>query len=119
MKSRPNPWHKMGVIKRVLAAGILAISSAALAKGGKLERDDLPGPQPEVIKGAAKVEVPPVPGFELPATEPGFHGPRELHVHGKAVLGTEIKVKGYVTWIYDCAGSLAKGNPSATRAQIL
>ena len=95
------------------------ISTAAVAGGGKLEPDDLPGPSPEVAKRAGKVDVPAVPGFELPATEPGFHGPRELRVRGKPVLGTEIKVKGYVTWIYDCPATLASRNPKMTRAQIL
>ena len=66
-----------------------------------------------------KLDVPAVPGFELPAAEPGFHAPRELRVHGKPVLGTEIKVKGYVTWIYDCPTALASTNPTMTRAQIL
>jgi tetratricopeptide (TPR) repeat protein len=100
------------------ALGLLLIPTVALA-GGKPMPDDLPGPAPEVAKAPAKVEVPPVPGFELPAGEPGFHAPRELRVHGKAALGTEIKVKGYVTWIYDCATALASTNAAATRAQIL
>ena len=107
------------MIKRVAIVGVLAISATALAGGGKLEPDDLPGPLPEVARNAAKVDVPAVPDFALPTTEPGFHGPRELRVHGKPVLGTEIKVKGYITWIYDCPAALASGNPKATRAQIL
>lgn len=81
--------------------------------------DDLPGPQAEAIARPAKVDLPAIPSFDLPATEPGFHGPRELRVHGKAALGTEIKVKGYVTWVYDCAAALAAINPKASRAQIL
>jgi len=109
----------MGVIKRAAIFGVLVISTAAFGKGGKLEPDDLPGPQAEVAKNPAKVDVPPVPDFELPATEPGFHGPRELRVHGKTALDTEIKVKGYVTWIYDCAAVLASRNPKMTRAQLL
>jgi tetratricopeptide (TPR) repeat protein len=102
-----------------MASGVLVISTAALAGNDKLEPDDLPGPDPEVAKHAAKLDVPAVPGFELPATEPGFHGPHELRVHGRPVLGTEIKVKGYVTWIYNCPAALASGNPKASRAQIL
>lgn len=94
-------------------------STLAFAGGGKLEPDDLPGPPPEVAKHPDSVDVPAIPAFELPATEPGFHSPRELRVHGKPVLGTEIKVKGYITWIYDCAAVLASANPKATRAQIL
>ena len=107
------------MIKRAVAFGVLVISTAALGKGGKLEPDDLPGPQAEVAKNPAKVDVPPVPGFELPATEPGFHGPRELRVRGKAVLDTEIKVKGYITWIYDCAAVIASRNPKMKHAQVL
>jgi tetratricopeptide (TPR) repeat protein len=103
---------------RVTILGVLLISSVALAGGGKLEPDDLPGPAPEVAQ-RVKLDVPAVPGFELPAVEPGFHTPRELRVHGKPVLGTEIKVKGYVTWIYDCPTALASTNPTMTRAQIL
>ncbi|HEX2689386.1 MAG TPA: hypothetical protein VHN14_22345 [Kofleriaceae bacterium] len=43
------------MIKRATVTGVLAISTAALAGGGKLEPDDLPGPQPEVARSAAKV----------------------------------------------------------------
>jgi hypothetical protein len=109
------------VIKRVVALSLLTVvvrSSLVLA-APKLVPDDLPGPQAEVPAQRAKVDVPPVPAFELPAAEPGFHGPRALRVHGKPSLGTEIKVKGYVTWAYDCAAVLATRNPKATRAQIL
>jgi tetratricopeptide (TPR) repeat protein len=103
-------------IPRVLALAILVTSPIALA--GKLEPDDLPGPAPEVANHDAKIEPPAVPTFELPAVEPGFHGARELHVRGAALLGTELKVQGFVTAIYDCAAELAVINPSATRAQI-
>jgi hypothetical protein len=114
----PPRGIKCGVIKRVTAVAVFAISTAALA-GGKLEPDDLPGPQPEVTSSKAKVTVPPIPAFELPASEPGFHGPRELRVHGKPLLGTEIKLKGYVTWTYNCAAALAASNPKVPPAQIL
>ena len=84
----------------------------------KLERDDLPGPQPEVMKRPGKIDTPAVPDFDLPATEPGFHSPRELRVRGKPLLRTEVKVKGYVTWVYDCLETLASVNPKASREQI-
>ena len=106
------------MIQRATLVSILCASTVALG-GPKLVPDDLPGPQAEVVKDRAKVEVPPIPAFALPALEPGFHGPRELRVHGTPVLGTEIKVEGYITWIYDCAAALAAANPRATRARIL
>lgn len=89
------------------------------APGDKLEPDDLPPPQPEAVANPPAVETPPVPDFQLPATPPGIHSPRALRVRGKALIGTEIKVQGYVTWVFDCAAQLATSNPTATKAQIL
>ena len=109
------------MVHRLVVASLLASSTAAFA-GAKLEPDDLPGPQPEVaaqVAQGAPVVLPAIPAFDLPAAEPGFHGPRELRVRGKRLLGTEIQVKGYITWIYDCPAALARTNPAATRAQIL
>jgi tetratricopeptide (TPR) repeat protein len=34
-------------------------------------------------------------------------------------VGSEIKVTGYVTWIYDCADALAAGHPRASRAELV
>ncbi|HEX3766409.1 MAG TPA: tetratricopeptide repeat protein [Kofleriaceae bacterium] len=86
--------------------------------GPRMAPDDLPGPQPEIAGETDKVDLPAVPAFALPAVEPGFHGPRELRLQGRHLLGTEIKLRGYITWIYDCAAQLASQNPSATRVQI-
>lgn len=118
--------YKQRVIKRAVVITLLvpaAFASAAPkqakpAPQAKQVPDDLQGPAPEAIANPAKVALPPVPAFELPASEPGFHGPRELRVHGRGALGTDIKVKGYVTWSYDCAAVLAAANPKSTRAQI-
>ena len=64
---------------------------------------------PEVSPATSiKVALPPVPAFELPAVEPGFHEPRELRVNGRAVLDTDIKVRGTIVWIYDCVTAIAK-----------
>src|SRR5258705_12991695 len=56
-------------------------------------------PRLEVRTGADHVDLPPVPAFDLPAVEPGFHSVRELLVRGAALRDTEVKVHGYVTWI--------------------
>src|ERR1051325_2160072 len=116
------------VIGRVIASGVWICIALALidvpdaAAGGskaappvvvqppagpiKLERDDLPAPQPEVAKHPAGIPTPVIPTFELPVLEPGFHAPRELRVRGKPLLGSEIKVRGYVTALYDCTEAL-------------
>jgi tetratricopeptide (TPR) repeat protein len=105
------------VVKRISVGGALLIS--ALAFADTTELDDLPSPPLEAIKNAAKVEVPALPAFDLPVTDPGFRSPRELRVRGKTALGTEVKVRGYITWVYDCSAQLASANTEATRAQIL
>lgn len=84
----------------------------------QLERDDLPGPQLEVASHAAGIDIPALPPFDLPETGPGFRSPRELRVRGKPLLGTDVKVSGYVTWAYSCVAALETANPNATRAQI-
>src|SRR5665647_2345469 len=72
-------------------------ATAAVAAPG-----DLPGPAHDIGTGA-KVDAPAVPAFEIAGAEPGFHSVPELFFLGKPLLGTEVKVKGYITWIYDCA----------------
>ena len=90
----------------------------APAPGPRMEPDDLPGPQAEVASETAKLDLPAIPPFALPGVDPGFHAPRELRVQGRHLLGTEIEVKGYITWIYDCAAQLASLNPGATPKQV-
>jgi tetratricopeptide (TPR) repeat protein len=121
------------VIHRVTLVTILAVSTAATADnkpaaqqppagkpdaGRRGEPDDLPGPPPEVAKDPAKVDPPAVPAFELPPVEPGSFSPRMLRVRGQRLFGTEVQVKGYVTWIYNCAETLAASNQSQSLAQI-
>jgi len=107
-----------GGSKPVPPVKVVPPPSAGSGSGIKIERDDLPPPQLEVAKHPAKVATPVIPTFDLPSTEPGFHAPRVLRVRGKAMLGTEIRVKGYVTAIYDCVEGLAGANPGATRDRI-
>ena len=123
------------MIERATLVSLLAVSTAvstaasfaappgkppagAPAPGPRMEPDDLPGPQPEVSGETAKVDLPAIPAFALPGIEPGFHGPRELHVQGRHLLGTEIKVKGYITSIYDCPAQLASLHPEASPQKI-
>ncbi|HEX4422375.1 MAG TPA: hypothetical protein VH165_30890 [Kofleriaceae bacterium] len=101
----------------VVAATLFLLSTPGLAD--KLEPDDLAGPAPEVAPHTAKIDLPAMPAFELPPVAPGAHSARELRVRGKSLLGSELKVEGYVTAIYDCIAALAVTNPKATRAQIV
>jgi tetratricopeptide (TPR) repeat protein len=111
------------VIERATLVSLLAVSTAvftaaSVAAQPRMAPDDLPGPQPEIAGETARVDLPAIPAFALPGIEPGFHGARELHVQGGHLLGTEIKARGYITWIYDCAAQLASQNPGATRKEV-
>jgi hypothetical protein len=71
--------------------------------GGACDKDKLKGPEAEVRKSDVKLNIPAVPGFELPPSNPdGSHSVKEMRVKGRKLLDTEITVKGYVTWAYDC-----------------
>lgn len=64
---------------------------------------DLKVPDPEVRKSDIKLNLPQVPSFDLPPANPdGSHSIKEMRVKGRKLLDTEITVKGYVTWAYDC-----------------
>lgn len=73
---------------------LLFVSAFGLAACGE---DKLKGPEAEVQKQSTKLNIPPVPAFDL-ANKPI----KELRVKGKKKLKTEITVKGFVTWVYDC-----------------
>jgi len=59
--------------------------------------DKLKGPEAEVHKSEVKLNIPAVPAFDL-ANKPI----KELRVKGKKKLKTDVTVKGFVTWVYDC-----------------
>lgn len=105
--SRPNP-----------PINVVAPVAPVVPTGNDLEPDDLPAPQLEVAHFAAGFDLPAIPDFQLAPGEPGFQSPRELQVRGARLLGTEIKVKGYVTWIYDCGAALASANPQQSPSRI-
>jgi tetratricopeptide (TPR) repeat protein len=113
----------LGPIEIATAGGSQAgppvrVVAPSAASGIHLERDDLPPPPLEVIKQPVKVDTPPVPTFELPIAEPGFRTVRELRVRGARLLGAQVKVKGYVTWMYDCTRAFANANPGVEISQI-
>ncbi|HEY6178629.1 MAG TPA: tetratricopeptide repeat protein [Kofleriaceae bacterium] len=105
------------MVARVAGVAVLLISSPAIGDD-RLEPDDLPDAQAEVARDAAAIDLPAVPAFDLPAAPPGEHRPRELKVHGKRLLDTAVKVRGHVTWIYDCEAELKRVYPPLSRQQL-
>ncbi len=85
--------HRHG-LRTVLVTSLTLLTAAC-------GEDKLKGPEAEVQKQTTKLNIPPVPAFDL-ANKPI----KELRVKGKKKLKTEITVKGFVTWVYDCATSV-------------
>src|SRR5262249_28432521 len=79
---------------------------------------DLPEPQPEIEHDPAKLDLPAVPAFDLPAAAPGEHRPRALRVHGKRMLHTTAQGRGHVTRIYDREADLKRVYPPLSRQQL-
>ncbi|MBA3395038.1 MAG: hypothetical protein H0T89_20495 [Deltaproteobacteria bacterium] len=89
--------HRLG-LRTVLFAiipGVLLVAAC--------EKDKLKGPEAEVRKSDIKLNLPPIPAFDLPPTNPdGSRSVKEMRVKGRKLLETEITVKGIVTWAYHC-----------------
>jgi hypothetical protein len=80
---------------------MLTCGSLAAACG----EDKLKGPEAEVRKSDVKLNIPAVPLFDL-ANKPV----KELRVKGRKKLKTEVTIKGFVTWVYDCATAIRQPN---------
>lgn len=88
-----------------VAIGLSFSLLAALA--GACGEDQFKGAEAEVGREKIKPDLPAVPAFDLPpVAEGGQHSVKELRVKGRKFLDQEITVKGYVTWIYDCATAI-------------
>jgi hypothetical protein len=84
----------------------IAFSLALVAAAG-CQKDQLQGAKAEVQKTSIKLDLPAVPEFVMPQPNTdGTHSVPEMRLRGNKFLDTEVKVKGYVVWVYDCATSL-------------
>lgn len=94
----------------IAALSVLAILPAC---GG----DDLSGAKAEVQETQIKLDLPAVPEFDMPAPNPdGTHPVREMRLRGDKFLDTEVKIKGYIVWVYDCAQAIR--TPDMTDKQL-
>jgi hypothetical protein len=105
--------NRLGVtiVTSSLALPLLACLAAC-------DKDKLKGPDAEVKKTDVKLDLPAVPSFELPATAAdGSRSVKELRVRGKKLLDTQVTVRGFVTWAYDCKTALRKPDESDKELQ--
>lgn len=96
---------QLGRFSAPIRVGMVLLGCSALAAG--CGGDLLKGPKPEVVQTAVKLDLPEVPAFDIPAPHPdGTHTAREMRLKSAKLLNTEVQIKGFVTWIYDCVAEL-------------
>jgi hypothetical protein len=101
--------HRQG--SRILLIGACAFGASITASA--CSKDKLEGPQAEVKKIDVKLELPPVPAFELPPQPgDGSHTVKELRVKGKKLFDAEVTVKGVITFVYDCPTAIRQPDES-------
>ncbi len=102
------------VVVKVGAAVMLLMGATASAEPDpwasppKPVSPKLRGPDPERGVPPTDLVLPAVPAFELPVVSGGARGVRELRILGRPLLDTDVRVDGYVTWIYDCTKALRR-----------
>lgn len=90
-------------IRSRAGAPVLAAAIAALG----CSSGDLKGPEAEVHETSVDLQLPPVPDFDVPRPNAdGSHPVREMRLQGNRYLGSDVRVQGYVTWVYDCATAI-------------
>ena len=93
----------------IVAAGAVACTT-----------DDLQGAEAEVQDTDITLDMPAVPTFDMPSPNPdGTHPVREMRLKGNEFLDTEVRVKGYIVWDYDCATAIRTPDMSDRDVQQL
>lgn len=96
---------QLGRISAPVPVAMVLLGCSALAAG--CGGDPLKGPEPEVVQTTVNLDLPEVPAFDIPAPHPdGTHTVREMRLKSSKLLNTEVQIKGFVTWIYDCVAEL-------------
>ncbi len=90
-----------------LNKAIAAMFALLLPAAFGCEKPKLTGVKAEVVDTSIKLDMPEVPKFEIPQPNAdGTHSVAEMRLRGNRYLGTEVKVKGHVIWVYDCATAI-------------
>jgi hypothetical protein len=101
---RLSPRSTSATFGVIFASALAGLGAAVGAAGCNKE---LGGPEAEVKPHNTKLDLPAVPSFDLPpAGSDGSHSVKEMRVKGRKFLDSEVTIKGYVTWVYDCATAI-------------
>jgi len=82
------------------------------------DKMELSGAKAEVQEvSGSELALPAVPAFEEPKPNPdGTHTVREMRLKGGVYLRSEVKVRGHILWVYDCASAIR--TPEMTEKQL-
>lgn len=105
-----------GVVRTSALVGFGLSALVTLGATG-CDNADLKGSQAEVAKTTIKLDMPTVPEFTMPqSNSDGTKNIRELRLIGRKIIGDEIRIRGFVSWVYDCAVDLRK--PGMTEKDV-
>lgn len=93
---------------RIITRGRAALALGGLiASSGACAKDEFAGPKAEVAETNIKLDLPPVPQFNMPTPFPdGSHPVAEMRLKGNNFLDSEVRIQGYVVWMYDCGTAI-------------
>jgi len=92
-------------MNRVVWACGVAFLLSLLTTG--CQEEEFTGPTADVVDTNIKLDLPSVPQFNMPSPYPdGTHPVAEMRLKGNKFLDQDVKVKGYVVWVYDCATAI-------------
>jgi hypothetical protein len=105
---------------RNLAVFVAVGAVVGMAEAG-CGKDQFNGAEAEVTETNIKLDLPAVPQFDMPKTHAdGSHPVAEMRLKGNKFLDTEVRVRGYVIWKYECATAIRTPDMSdADVARIL
>ena len=99
-----------------LRAALVFLGCGALSFG--CGEDPLKGPPLEIAQATVKLALPEAPAFDIPGPHPdGTHSVREMRLKSSKLLNTEVQIKGFVTWIYDCVAEYQSADETAAETR--
>ncbi len=101
-----------------LAGTALASVTLAAAFGACGGGDPIKPPKPQIVETNIQLDLPNAANFDVPDPHPdGTHSVREMRLRSKKFLDSQVEIKGFVTWIYDCAAEIRGPDESEKEAR--
>ena len=90
----------------IVVAGALVLGTSTQ---GACKQAEFKGADAEVKETEVKLDMPKIPDFSLPKGDGDTKTIKEMRLLGGSLLKTEVKIKGFITWIYNCGEAEGSG----------